>query len=33
MHGFSVQVSVKLFEKHRSKARVQEGNANTFQFT
>jgi len=27
------KVSVKLFEKHRSKARVQEGNANTFQFT
>jgi len=27
------KVSVKLYEKHRSKARPQEGNANTFQFT
>lgn len=28
-----LQVSVKLYEKHRSKARAQEGNASTFQFT
>ncbi len=28
-----VQVSLKLYEKHRGKARVQDNNANTFQFT